>query len=64
LNATGTPKDPIVMKLANKEFVMEQIANGHNPFQYHFTDEVPFAKYKYNPFIDRLQIRLDIGRTP
>ncbi|UJR14923.1 hypothetical protein I4U23_001905 [Adineta vaga] len=64
LNATGTPKDPIVMRLANKKFVMEQIANGHNPFQYHFTDEVPFAKHKYNPLIDRLQIRLDIGRTP
>lgn len=46
LNATGTPKYPIVMKLANKQFVVEQIANGHNPYQYHFTDEVPFAKYK------------------
>lgn len=46
LNATGTPKDPIVMRLANKQFVVEQIANGHNPFQYHFTDEVPFAKHK------------------
>ncbi|CAF0957495.1 unnamed protein product, partial [Adineta ricciae] len=64
LNATGTPKDPIVMKLANKQFVMEQIQNGHNPFQYHFTDEVPFSKHKFNPFVDRLQIRLDIGRTP
>jgi hypothetical protein len=46
LNATGTPKDPIVMRLANKQFVVEQIANGHNPFQYHFTDEVPFATHK------------------
>ncbi|CAM4799581.1 unnamed protein product [Rotaria magnacalcarata] len=63
LNASGTPKDPIVMRLANKNFVNEQIANGHNPYQYHFTDEVPFSKYKFNPLIDRLQIRLDIGRT-
>ncbi|CAF4925729.1 unnamed protein product, partial [Rotaria sp. Silwood1] len=63
LNASGTPKDPIYMRLANKKFVIEQIANGHNPFQYHFTDEVPFSKYKFNPLIDRLQIRLDIGRT-
>lgn len=63
LNATGTPKDPIVMRLANKQFVNEQIANGHNPYQYHFTDEVPFSKYKFNPLVDRLQIRLDIGRT-
>jgi len=46
LNASGTPKDPIVMRLANKQFVIEQIANGHNPFQYHFTDEVPFSKHK------------------
>ena len=46
LNATGTPKDPIHMRLAMKQFVMEQVANVHNPFQYHFTDEVPFAKYK------------------
>ena len=46
LNATGTPKDPIVMRLANKNFVIEQIENGHNPFQYHFTDDVPFSKYK------------------
>ena len=50
LNATGTPKDPIVMKLANKQFVVEQISNGHNPFQYHFTDEVPFSKYKVRVF--------------
>jgi len=64
LNATGTPKDPIVMRLANKQFVTEQIANGHNPYQYHFTDQVPFAQHKFNPLIDRLQIRLDIGRGP
>ncbi|CAF2567373.1 unnamed protein product [Rotaria sp. Silwood2] len=66
LNASGTPKDPIFMRLANKKFVMEQIANGHNSFQYHFTDEVPFSKYKvskkktHNNLIKHIHIlRLD-----
>ncbi|CAF2579834.1 unnamed protein product [Rotaria sp. Silwood2] len=57
LNASGTPKDPIFMRLANKKFVMEQIANGHNSFQYHFTDEVPFSKYKIRFLITRMWIR-------
>ncbi|CAF1110828.1 unnamed protein product [Rotaria sordida] len=54
LNAIDTPKDLILLRLINKKFVIQQITNGHNTFQYHFTDEVSFSKYKVNPLIDRL----------
>ncbi|CAF4251583.1 unnamed protein product [Rotaria sp. Silwood2] len=55
LNAIGTPKDPILLRLVNKKFVIEQITNGHNTFQYHFTDEVSFSKYKIIEKIDLLK---------
>ncbi|CAF3061635.1 unnamed protein product, partial [Rotaria sp. Silwood2] len=46
LNVIDTPKDLILLRLINKKFVIQQITNGHNTFQYHFTDEVSFSKYK------------------
>jgi len=41
--------------------VIEQIENGHNPFQYHFTDEVPFEKHKVRKILsDKAIDRIDM----